>query len=622
MKKFIAFAVLLTGIQINGFCQTVDYVTPEEAVALLLGNGVTATNITFTGSQYQIGHLSGYESTIFTVGDGVILSSDDVTAVGPNPQGNFFTGTSGDPDLLDVANSVPPLIGQSFSVSSVNDMSILEFDFVPTGDSLQFTYTFGSDEYLTYVNSAFNDVFAFFLSGPGITGPYDSPIGFPDGAINIAYVPDSDPQLPITISSVNNVLNSEFYIDNPGNVDISLNGFTATFVAKSEVICGETYHIKLAIADGTDTILESVVVLEAGSFSTSNSIITAYVPEPAPGQSETEMLEDCGIVGTFIIVPPACQTEPDTLQIIYSGTADETQDFTTNISGELIIYPDVPDTIFVYPVDDDLVEGTETITISFIYTNNQGVVDTAFATLELFDYINMTLAPIEPLFICPGSDAEATAIPINGFAPFEYTWTSGGDQESETYVEGQAGNYMVTVSDYCGSEAFTEFMVHEPTPFVPVDSINACVGLHLSFKQFGGAQPYIYEYDTLQFSYLDGDDAFIPLVAGHYYITVTDQCGQEIEVDIFADVCDTMVPTIFTPNSDGENDFFEIYGLEAFSNSHLVIHNRWGNVVFESTNYNNKWDGEGVPDGTYYWLFERSDGLKQAGYLQIVRETK
>lgn len=228
MKKFFLLAALTCGVQFNSFSQAVDYITPEDAVALLLGSGVTASNITYIGTQYQIGHLTGYDGTLFPIGGGIILSSDDVSNVGPAPLFNFFTGVGVDADLLDIANSVPPLIGQGFSVSSINDKSILEFDFVPTGDSLQFSYTFGSDEYLEWVNSSYNDVFAFFLSGPGIVGPYDSPVGFPDGAINIAFLPDTDPELPITISSVNSSLNSAYYIDNVNNVDIAIDGFTVT----------------------------------------------------------------------------------------------------------------------------------------------------------------------------------------------------------------------------------------------------------------------------------------------------------------------------------------------------------------------------------------------------------
>lgn len=622
MKRVVLLIVLFAVVRTNSFSQAVDYVTMDEAVQLLLGNGVTATNVTYIGSQYQIGHITGYDGTLFPIGDGIILSSDDVSNVGPSPLFNGIVGVGNDADLLDIANSVPPLIGQNFSVGSINDKSVLEFDFVPNGDSLQFSYTFGSDEYLEWVNSSYNDVFAFFLSGPGITGPYDSPPGFPDGSINIAFLPDTDPELPITISSVNNALNPAYYIDNVNNVDIAIDGFTVTLVAKAAVTCGETYHIKLAVADGSDGALESVVVLEEGSFSTSNSIITAFVAEPAPGQTDTQLLEDCDIEGSFIIVPPACLNESDTLQVNYGGTATYGDDYTSNVVGELIIFPDQPDTIFVYPVDDDIIDGVETITISFVYTNNQGVLDTAFATLELIDYINMTLAPIDPLFICPGDDAEATAIPIEGYAPFEYSWSSGGTEQSETYVSGQAGPYTVTVSDYCGSEAYVDFVVNEPPAFAPIDSVDACVGMTISFLQFGGALPYTYEFDTLQFRYNEEDDSFLSLIAGHYFIEVTDQCGQVADVDVFADVCDTWVPNIFTPNADGENDYFEIFGIEAFPNSTITVFNRWGNVVYENTNYKNTWQGDDLPEGTYYWVFERSDKLKQAGYVQLTREIK
>ena len=180
-------------------------------------------------------------------------------------------GMGVDADLLDVANSVPPLIGQSFIVSSVNDLCILEFDFEAGGDSIAFNYVFGSDEYLEWVNSSYNDIFAFFLSGPGITGPYAAPAGFPDGAINIAQVPESNPLLPVTISSVNDVTNPMYYVDNFNNDGICIDGYTQAFTASAQVQCGETYHIKLAIADGSDTALESFVILEEGSF-TSNSI--------------------------------------------------------------------------------------------------------------------------------------------------------------------------------------------------------------------------------------------------------------------------------------------------------------------------------------------------------------
>ena len=142
--------------------------------------------------------------TDFSLESGLILSSGNATNPATCANDGGLGGVTGEPDLLQVANSVPPMIGQSFNVSSVNDVCILEFDFQPSGDFVSFNYVFGSDEYLTWVNSAYNDIFAFFLSGPGISGPYASPAGFPDGAVTFSRFL-SLIHTSCTISSVNDV---------------------------------------------------------------------------------------------------------------------------------------------------------------------------------------------------------------------------------------------------------------------------------------------------------------------------------------------------------------------------------------------------------------------------------
>ena len=268
---------------------------------VLLGEGVTATNISFIGSSEQIGYMTGGGDVNFPIEGGLILSSGNAADAFCAGQGCFGCqgGNPTDADLLEIANSVPPLIGQSFTVGSVNDLCVLEFDFDPAGDYVSFNYVFGSSEYEAWENSQYNDIFAFFLSGAGIDGPYNAPAAFPGQAVNIASVPDSDPELPITISSVNGTLNAEYYILNE-SADICMNGYTTVLTAVYPVICGETYHIKLAIGDGSDTILDSVVILEEGSFG--SPIPTTYEaqasPECDPDPDDDEIIycawEDCG----------------------------------------------------------------------------------------------------------------------------------------------------------------------------------------------------------------------------------------------------------------------------------------------------------------------------------------
>ena len=129
-----------------------------------------------------------------------------------------------------------------------------------------FQYVFGSSEYFEWENTQYNDVFGFFLSGPGITGPYASPSYHPNGSINLAVVPNSNPPLPITVSSVNSVtpINSQYFVDNQGSQNIIdyISGRTTEFDAYYPVVNpGQSYHIRLAIADGSDQQLNSYVWL-------------------------------------------------------------------------------------------------------------------------------------------------------------------------------------------------------------------------------------------------------------------------------------------------------------------------------------------------------------------------
>lgn len=273
MIKIVAsiFSVLVifsVSGQVNTPIETAPPVTYDDLIFdFLLGSGVQASDVIYTGAEVQVASFTN-AGEILGIDSGLVMSSGVVL---PELAGSgIFSGVSGNDDLLAVAQLVPQLIGESFTLNAVYDVALLEFDFIPLGDSLSFTFSFASDEYNTYINTSFNDVFAFFLAGPGIEGPYAAPDGFPDGSMNIAVVPDTDPPLPITVSSVNNQLNAEYFIDNtaaPAPYDLPFKGFTIPIVAHATgLVPGETYHIRLGIADGSDTILDSAIFLEAGSF--------------------------------------------------------------------------------------------------------------------------------------------------------------------------------------------------------------------------------------------------------------------------------------------------------------------------------------------------------------------
>ncbi len=87
-----------------------------------------------------------------------------------------------------------------------------------------------------------------------------------------------------------------------------------------------------------------------------------------------------------------------------------------------------------------------------------------------------------------------------------------------------------------------------------------------------------------------------------------------------------IVPNVFTPNGDGVNDTFFIPGLETYTENEITIINRWGNDVYEKKNYKNDWTGNGLVEGTYFYILRAKtlagvwDVYK--GYVTLIRSRK
>ena len=138
--------------------------------------------------------------------------------------------------------------------------------------------------------------------------------------------------------------------------------------------------------------------------------------------------------------------------------------------------------------------------------------------------------------------------------------------------------------------------------------------------------PDIDPHDTLV-TFLEPSGSFqAGLTQGDMDVWVIDLCGSEAILNVSVIACDTEIPNVFSPNNDGTNDYFRIPGIEGFPNSGLEIYNRWGNLIFQSTDYGGAWDGrintEPVSDGTYYYILRRSDGEDFYGPLTITRKRR
>lgn len=529
---------------------------------VLLGDGVTAFNVSYVGGMDQLGKLVNGEDSNYAFDEGLVMSTENSRGIGCSSSScsDCLGALVTDSSLLAVANSVPELIGESFEVESILDVSILEFDFIVTGDSIGFDYIFGSDEYETWVNTPYNDVFGFFLSGPGIEGPFASPDGFPGGAINIAGVTDTDPNLPITVSSVNSNLNAEYFISNLPYDGICINGYTSVFHAGYPVECGEVYHIKLAIADGTDTGLESVVILEQGSFE-SNVPVEVSSSMDIGEEDENLIFEGCGTID-WEFSRPADSDIDSAYSVLLSfdqGDAVNGVDFGQLLpNGEVIAFDD---TLMFEPgvevleyvlvaLNDEESEGLESLIVSL---------SSLESCLDGFIYLPYQISdgpdPIEINSIntiaCSNVQIIVEPEVSGGFGNYAYSWScSNSDEPSITIMTDENWSCILTVSDTCGLEptsALNSITLLDPVPLsvdlqpdsieiIPGDTVLAYASISGGLSLGGGFYSTSWFVNgSLVQSGFDTLFSTVPNLFDEITVEVGDACGNEVEDELFID---------------------------------------------------------------------------------------
>jgi hypothetical protein len=250
--------------------------TPEDLAQALVGQGITISNVSYSGAPVAAGTFAG-GTGIIGFEQGVILSTGCISnVVGPNevPDVTCENGTPGDPDLEEIAGE------ETF------DAAILEFDFVPTTDRITFQYVFASDEYNEFVGSQFNDVFGFFVNG-----------------VNYALV--GDPAVAVTINTINEgqsgvePTNPELYRNNDpfdpnyfgdlappgGRYNTEMDGLTVVLTFEAPVNPGVVNRLKLAIADAADEAYDSNVFIRAGTLAACTPVQgVVYSSEGEPGE--------------------------------------------------------------------------------------------------------------------------------------------------------------------------------------------------------------------------------------------------------------------------------------------------------------------------------------------------
>ena len=541
--------------------------------SVLCDDDLTTSNFSSVGFAQGIGYFDGFNSNL-GFEEGVILSSGGIELVTNGFDGG--SGVSGDSDLELALNEINLTWG-------VNNVTILEFDFVANSESVAFNYIFGSVEYTGYTCSVFNDIFGFFLSGPGIAGPYSN------NAINLAYIPDPEgyatyedwlnnnsglyTNTPVAVNTVNSGTPSGFGDDDCEDIDPNwedynifwvdndysgdgwqgvneppapeftiegLTGFTKPLTAEYNGLqCGETYHIKLAIADASDGALNSVVFLEAGSFVSPSVLVNplSNITGPIVEADPAAIYEGCA-AAQLEFSATANAAEDIQLEIIFEGEAEYGTDYLVSYNGGApldicinndgeeslcIIIPAGEELMYVdiQPIYDSNIEGSggfdfETIDITcnaIAGLCQQAELAVSEITFNLYDQIEIFIDPGDPAVIeCFGDEVVLEPSQVSGgyigdTDDYTYEWydTESGLQigsESSLIVSTSADSeYQLIVYDDCQDQQITQNFNVEVTEYPPLEisypDYFACDGDIVTIEPIiiGGSGDYSYVWE-------------------------------------------------------------------------------------------------------------------------------
>jgi gliding motility-associated-like protein len=562
LSAFMLIGSASAQLTVTGGQTVVDLVTN-----VLVGGGLNISNITYNGTApaadiVQPGvQFFEYTGVDFPFSSGVILRTDGAPSV------------NADPDLN--ALSAP---------FNVTNGSIVEFDFVATGDTMNFQYIFASSEYTSYTCSSFNDAFGFFLSGPGISGPYSN------GAINLATIPGTN--TPVAINTVN----SGFPANNPtclaanpnymtDNIYFTLtyntimqpigggyNGATVALIAASGLVCDEIYHIKLGVANVGDQALQSAVFLEAESFQVFGYDIVVQ-PSVFGPMTDSLMAENCVSAQLMVVRAPdeGSDTDSTCIAVNWEGTLDPWTDLES--WQDSICFPPGVDTLYIdfTPIQDNITEGNEWISITLISVNGCGVETPVTVTLWVTDAYEFTynVPPTVTVQCIPTTGtAEVTGI-TGSLPPYTYQWNQNGvpipGATNSSLILGPGINpqqvipYSVTVTDLCGTQVTqnVNFIVNQTLDINPNSGPTAC-GLQTGFVQFPvsgqtGTVAYNLTGPSLPPNGLTQNVAQ-NLPSGWYYVTATDAVCTATD-SVFVDILDPPVASLTASPTAGFSPF-------------------------------------------------------------------
>ena len=368
---------------------TSSFTTEQLLNNVILNSSCGVISNVITQGQCGVGYFNGNQ-TNFPFEQGMIIRSGQANFT----EGFYSSGTSTstcsqftDPDLTAILQA-------SGQTGSVNDVSSVKFNIVPTGNILSFNFIFASNEYGQY-QCQFSDVFGFILTDL-TTGQSQNIAIVPGTTTPISTTTIRDNMYNMSCASVNPQFFSTYNINNPLSV-VNMAGYTVPMTAIASVIPNREYSLKLAVGDFGDTAFDSAVFIEGGSLALGNQCrnniqLVAFLDANNNGVKDTGepnftngnlvyQVNNTGDTttatasnGVFYLFPEVDLDSYDFNYEIYSELAGY---YATPISFDDVIYSDTGANVYYIPIINTTpyndvevsIVGTNQPTAGFTYQN-------------------------------------------------------------------------------------------------------------------------------------------------------------------------------------------------------------------------------------------------------------
>ncbi len=270
-----------------------------------------------------------------------------------------------------------------------------------------------------------------------------------------------------------------------------------------------------------------------------------------------------------------------------------------------------------------------TYTATLVTTSNFTCMDTATASVLVNALPSNVVTASGPLEFCDGDTLVLSAVT----GGFDYLWNTSDTTSSINVTV--SGNFDVTITDTLtgcsnSSDIITVTVLPTPVVFAGNDT-TLSLGSSMPLNAMGaGVVTWAWFPNTGLNSASIPNPLASPTETTTYQLIGTDINGctdeDSLTITVIVDY-NVTVSNMMTPNGDGYNDRWIIQNLENYPNTQVMVVNREGQLMYESSDYDNNWDGTnkfGKPlnDGTYYYVikFDGSDKIYK-GSITILRDT-